>query len=156
MIQCTEGFGATDPELPFDGKNTTKRIGALKVQHQVIAKLHKSGAEQEYRKQTIDAYQHLRMAWERAVEEVLLRKVVLRFRKGVETQRLAEVLVDDADYEKVNAGMTRCSNFAHDKAMMGGVGVPDPDELLVDIQALEEWRSEVEARSKDVSKKRKG
>jgi len=156
MIQCPEGFGATDPELPFDGKNTTKRISALKVQHQVIAKLHKSGAEQEYRKQTIDAYQHLRMAWERAVEEVLLRKVVLRFRKGVETQRLAEVLVDDADYKKVDAGMTRCSNFAHDKAMMGGVSVPDPDELLADIQALEEWRSEVEARSKDVSKKRKG
>lgn len=40
------------------------------------------------------------MAWERAVEEVLLREVILRFRKGVETQRLAGVVVDDEDYAR--------------------------------------------------------
>jgi len=50
------------------------------------------------RRQTIDAYFHLRMAWERVAEEVLLRNVVLRFRKGVETQRLAQVVIDDDDY----------------------------------------------------------
>lgn len=155
MIQCSEGFGATDPELPFEGNNTAKRIGALKAHCQEIARLHKDGAEKEHRKQTIDAYQHLRMAWERAVEEVLLRRVVLRFRKGVETQRLAEVLVEDADYKTVDAAMTRCSNYAHDKAIIGGVAVPDPDELLADIQVLEDWRSAVETRSKAVAKKRK-
>jgi TPP-dependent pyruvate/acetoin dehydrogenase alpha subunit len=61
------------------------------------------------------------MAWKRSVEEVLFRKVVLRFRKGVATQRLAEVSVDDNDYAQVDAGMTRCSNYAHDKAVAGGV-----------------------------------
>ena len=95
------------------------------------------------------------MAWERAVEEVLLRKVVLRFRKGVETQRLAEVSVDDNDYAQVDAGMTRCSNYAHDKAIAGGVAVPDPDELLADIAALESWRTTLEKRSLETAKKRK-
>ncbi len=99
---------------------------ALKAQQQSIAKLHKDGEEQEHRKQTIDAYFRLRMAWERAVEEVLLREVILRFRKGVETQRLAGVVVDDDDYAQVNAGMTKCSNYAHDKALMGGIAVPIP------------------------------
>lgn len=156
LIRHTQGFGVADPELPFEGKNTSKRIGALKAQQQIIAKLHKDGDEQEHRKQTVDAYFRLRMAWERAVEEVLLRKVILRFRKGVETQRLAEVIVDDSDYAQVDAGMTRCSNYAHDKALMGGVAVPDPDELLADIMALETWRAQIEKRSGETAKKRKG
>jgi ABC-type cobalamin/Fe3+-siderophores transport system ATPase subunit len=155
LTRRTQGFGVADPDLPFEGKNASKRIGALKAQQQLIAKLHKDGEEQEHRKQTVDAYFRLRMTWERAVEEALLRKVVLRFRKGVETQRLAEVVVDDGDYVQVDAGMTKCSNYAHDKALMGGVAVPEPDELLADIMALETWRAQIEKRSAETAKKRK-
>jgi hypothetical protein len=70
-----------------------------KDHHQRIAKLYKDGNEQEYRKQAVFAYFRLRLAWERAVEEVLLREVILRFRKGVETQRLVSVVVEDSDYD---------------------------------------------------------
>lgn len=150
-----DGFGIADSDLPFEGKNTGERIGELKANHQSISKLFKDGDEQEYRKQIIEAYSRLRMAWERAVEEVLFRKVVLRFRKGVETQKLREVLVEDSDYNQVNAGMTQCSNYTHDRAELGGVAVPDPDELLVDIMALENWRVQIESRSEKVAKKRK-
>lgn len=155
LVRRAEGFGVADPELPFEGKNASKRIGALKAQQQSIAKLHKDGEDQEHRKQTVYAYFRLRMAWERAVEEVLLREVVLRFRKGVETQRLAGVVVDDEDYAQVNAGMTKCSNYAHDKALQGGVSVPDPEELLEDITALEKWRAHIEKRSAETAKMRK-
>lgn len=104
----------------------------------------------------MDAYTHLRMAWERAVEEVLLRNVVLRFRKGIETQRLAGVVVEDDDFTQVFAGMKKCSNYAaHDKALMSGISVPEPDELLADILALETWRDAVEQRSKGTEKRRK-
>lgn len=155
LTRRTEGFGIADPELPFEGKNAGKRIGALRAQQQDIAKLHREGNDQEHHRQTVDAYFRLRMAWERAVEEVLLREVILRFRKGVETQRLVGVSVDDNDYAQVNAGMSKCSNYAHDKAMMGGVAVPDPDELLTDILALENWRTQVYKRSENTAKKRK-
>jgi len=155
LIRRPEGFGVADPDLPFEGKNANKRIGALKAQQQLIAKLYRNGDEQECRKQTVDAYLRLRMAWERAVEEVLLREVIMRFRKGVETQRLSGVVVEDDDYAQVNAGMTKCSNYAHDKALIGGIAVPEPDELLDDILNLEKWRSDVENRSKDTAKRRK-
>ncbi|MHA6834903.1 AAA family ATPase [Ralstonia pseudosolanacearum] len=155
LIRRAEGFGIADPELPFEGKSTSKRVGALKAQQQTIAKLHKDGEEQEHRKQTVEAYFRLRMAWERAVEEVLLREVILRFRKGVETQRLVGVVVDDHDYAQVNAGMTKCSNYAHDKALFGGVAIPDPDELLADIMTLETWRASIQTRSEETAKKRK-
>ena len=155
LTRRSEGFGIADPELPFEGKNTSKRIGALKAQQQAIAKLYKEGNEQEHQKQTINAYFHLRMAWERAVEEILLRGVILRFRKGVETQRLAGVSVDDNDYAMVSTGMSKCSNYAHDKAMSGGVAVPDPEELLKDILDLENWRAQTVTRSEETAKKRK-
>lgn len=155
LTRRAEGFGIADPELPFEGKNTNKRIGALKAQQQAIAKLYKEGNEQEHQKQTIDAYFRLRMAWERAVEEILLREVILRFRKGVETQRLAGVSVDDDDYAMVSAGMSKCSNYAHDKAMCGGVAIPGPDELLKDILDLENWRAQTVKRSEETAKKRK-
>jgi energy-coupling factor transporter ATP-binding protein EcfA2 len=149
------GFGIADPELPFEGKNTQKRIGALKAHQQDIARLYRNGEEDEHRRQTVIAYFKLRMTWERAVEEVLLRNVVLRFRKGVETQRLKEVTVEDSDFIEVNSGMSKCSNYAHDKAFIGGVAVPEPDELLEDIMCLENWRNQIEKRSIETAKKRK-
>ncbi|SKA63603.1 AAA domain-containing protein [Pantoea ananatis] len=155
LTRRAEGFGIADPELPFEGKNTSKRIGALKAQQQLIAKLYKEGNEQEHQRQTVDAYFRLRMAWERAVEEVLLREVILRFRKGIETQRLIGVIVDDNDYTQVHAGMSKCSNYAHDKAVAGGVAAPDPEELLADIITLENWRSQIHKRSEETAKKRK-
>ena len=150
-----EGFGVADPDWPFEGMNTKARIGHLRNRHQEIQKVHKSGDELEHRKQTADAYRQLRIAWERATEEILLRQVVLRFRKGIETQRLIGVVVENDDYATIDLWMSKCSNYAHDQALLGGVEVPDPDELLADIKALDEWRKQTEKRAEEVMKKRK-
>lgn len=122
---------------------------------QEIEKAFKSGDERTHRSLTVEAYFRLRMTWERAVEEVLLRNVVLRFRKGVETQRLSQVTVEDDDYKAVHLGMSKCSNYAHDKAMMGGTAVPEPAELLADIKSLDDWRQKTEQRSIATGKSRK-
>ena len=155
VVRRPEGFGVTDPDLPFEGMNTKARVGYMKNGHPQIKKIFELGDELEHRKQTADAYRQLRIAWERAIEEILLRNVVLRFRKGVETQRLAGVMVEDADYFAVDTWMSKCSNYAHDQALLGGVEVPEPDELLADINALDTWRGNIEERSKVVQKKRK-
>jgi len=41
VTRRAEGFGVADTDLPFEGKTASKRIGALRAQHQSIAKLHK-------------------------------------------------------------------------------------------------------------------
>ncbi len=150
-----EGYGVTNPDLPFEAKTTTRRIGELNNQYQLIQKLYRDGDEDEHRRQTIDAYFRLRITWERAVEEWLFGGVVLRFRKGIETNRLRYVVVEDSDYESVYAGMTKCSNYAHDKAANGGIAIPAPEELYADIQALDVWRKNLEKRFKQVSERRK-
>jgi hypothetical protein len=155
VTRRAEGFGVTDPDLPFEGMNTKDRVGYLRNMQQYIKKIYKAGDELEHRKLTVDAYRQLRIAWERAVEEVLFRNVVLRFRKGIETQRLSGVLVEDGDFAIVDSGMSKCSNYAHDQALLGGCEVPDPDELLADINELDEWRKKISERGEKLSKKRK-
>lgn len=150
-----EGYGVADPNLPFEGMGTKARVGALRNRQQEIAKLDRDGDEAEHRKQTVEAYRQLRITWERAVEEVLFQKVVLRFRKGISTQPLVGVVVDDTDYACIEQWMTKCSNYSHDQALLGGTAIPDPDELLADINALDDWRLHVEKRSSDIAKKRK-
>jgi recombinational DNA repair ATPase RecF len=155
LTRRPEGYGVADPKLPFEVMGTKARVGELRNLQQQIAKLYKSGDEPEHRKQTTDAYRQLRIAWERAVEEILFRNVVIRFRKGISTQLLAGVVVEDADYALIESEMTKCSNYAHDQALLGGTAIPDPDELLTDINILENWRSQVEKRSEGVRKLRK-
>jgi ABC-type uncharacterized transport system ATPase subunit len=97
LTRRPEGFGVTDSGLPFEGMNTKARVGFLRNKQQAIKTLHTSGDELAHRRQTAEVYQQLRIAWERAVEEVLFGNVVLRFRKGIETNRLADVSVEDPD-----------------------------------------------------------
>jgi energy-coupling factor transporter ATP-binding protein EcfA2 len=155
LTRRPEGYGVANSNLPFEGMGTKARVAALRDMQQQITKLHKDKNEPEHRKETVNAYGHLRIAWERAVEEVLFRSVVVRFRKGISTQLLAGVEVNDADYSVIEAGMTKCSNYAgHDQALLGGTAIPEPDELLADIDGLEDWRAGVVKRSEDVRKRR--
>jgi hypothetical protein len=154
LVKKPQGFGVPEKGIPFEGMSTKERIKFLKAQQQEIEKIYRLGDEPEFRSRTINAYYYLRDTWERAVEEVLLRKVVLRFRRGIETNRLREVSVENVDYLIVDQGMSKCSIYCHDKAVIGGIAVPNPDELLDDISSLENWRTVIEERSKIVAKSR--
>ncbi|QAY84087.1 AAA family ATPase [Pseudomonas arsenicoxydans] len=149
------GFGIQTERLPFDTLSTSKRVKELRQFQARVAKHHKLGEEAETTRLTRDAYSHLRMAWERGVEEVLFQGVVTRFIEGVSTQKLKYVVVEDSDYEAINAGMTKSSKFAgHDPASAAHLPTPHPDELGVDIDQLEAWRVSVEARKAGVEAKR--
>jgi hypothetical protein len=155
LTRKPEGYGVADPKLPFEVMGTKARVGELRDLQVQVAKLCNSGDEPEHRKQTIDAYRQLRLAWERAVEEILFRNVVIRFRKGISTQPLIGVVVEDSDYAIIENEMTKCSNYAHDQALLGGTAIPDPDDLLADINTLETWRAMVDKRSEAIRKQRK-
>lgn len=153
--KAPNGFGVQSDRVPFDAMSTSKRVGALRVMQTKASIAKRAGDEQEQIRLTRDAYYNLRLAWERAVEEVLLFGVVTRFEEGVSTQKLHSVIVEDADYSVIEAGMTKCSKFAHDPALGAQLPTPEPDELEADIQTLETWRVAVEARRKAVRERRK-
>jgi len=149
------GFGVQDDRLPFDAMSTSKRVISLRQMHMAAATAHTTGDAEESKKLTRDTYYHLRLAWERGVEEVLFQGAVTRFGEGVSTQKLSYVEVDDTDYKAIDAGMTKSSKFAHDPALGALLPTPHPDELLADIDALETWRKIVEKRKDGVRARRK-
>lgn len=149
------GFGVQTDRLPFDTMGTSKRVGSLRQMHVAAAKAHKEGDEDEAKRLTRNTYHHLRLAWERGVEEVLLDSTIIRFDEGVSTKRLSCVVVEDSDYATIEAGMTRSSKFEHDAASNAHLPTPHPDELLADIETLETWRKLVEARKAGIRDRRK-
>lgn len=147
LNQTPEGFGVAEETLPFAGANVSQRVGMLRNKQVECARRFKAGDQAGYRLLTRDLYNDLRMAWERGVEEVLFHEVVLRFRKGVETNRLKKVTVEPDDVTAITAGMSRCSNYTgHDGAQEANVAPPSPDEMEKDINALEAWRKSVVTR----------
>jgi hypothetical protein len=88
------------------------------------------------------------------VEEILLCRVIERFRPSVETQRLRQFQdIQAPDLDAVDAGMTRCSRWeggttGHDHAFAANEPMPGPDELSADIAALDAWVKTVENRRK--------
>ena len=98
---------------------------------------------------TTTAYGKLRLAWERCIEEVLFNGVIQRFGEGVSTQKLKAVVVTDDDYKQIEAGMSKSSKFEHDAASpVGRLPIPDPEDLLADIESLELFRATVDKRNK--------
>ncbi len=147
LNQTPEGFGVAEETLPFAGANVSQRVGMLRNKQVECARRYKAGDQAGYRLLARDLYNDLRMAWERGVEEVLFHEVVLRFRKGVETNRLKKVTVEPDDVAAITAGMSRCSNYTgHDGAQEANVAPPSPDEMEKDINALEAWRKSVVTR----------
>lgn len=150
------GFGVQASRLPFDTLSTSKRVKALRNMCDEVLRVHKTGDEAGATRLNREAYSHLRMAWERAVEEVLFQGVVTRFAEGVSTQRLKSVIVEDSDYDAIDAGMTKSSKFSgHDPAKSAQLATPHPDDLRSDIDKLEAWRVAVEARKATVEARRK-
>lgn len=146
VSQTQDGFGVATDELPFDGSTTRARVGWLKNEQVACAKLNRLGEQAAYEKRARDLYTKLREAWEGCVEEMLLNGTVERFRKSVETNKLKSVEITDPDVEKVVENMARCSNYAHNVARRADVEIPTPDEVMADIQVLEDWRVELDAR----------
>ena len=136
-------------ELPWVALPVRKKIGYLKNEQQAADKLFRDGHQAVYEKEAKYLYGLLREAWERALEEVLLGGIVERFRPGVQTQHVATISdVTLEDCRTLEAAMTKCSKWlpGHDQAAAARAAVPEPAELKVDIEALENWVAAIRKR----------
>jgi hypothetical protein len=143
--------GVCSQRLPWAAMKVNNRIGVLKDMSQSAAALHRKGEQSEYEERACEIYGHLREAWERAVEEVLLNGVIERYRNSVETQKakcLGDISPDDCN--SLEAGMTKSSKCmtGHDHAAAESAPFPEPGEVASDIKALEDWVNTIRQRRK--------
>jgi energy-coupling factor transporter ATP-binding protein EcfA2 len=141
--------GVPEEGPPWVAMPVGKRIGFLRKELQAAAAILRSGDRTTYEQKTEWIYDRLRQSWERAVEEVLLNEVVVRFGDGVATQRLKALTdITDSDVQCVDSEMSYCSSFVHDEAGAVNSGVPDPPVVESDIKRLEDWVASVRKRRK--------
>ncbi len=106
----------------------------------------------EYRRRVKDFYSDLRESWERAVEEVVFAKTVVRFVPDVMTGRLKEVTVTDEDYRTIFFAMKRASERSgHDMAEGRDIPQPSPDDMEEDLKVLDDFKIELGKRRKVTS-----
>jgi energy-coupling factor transporter ATP-binding protein EcfA2 len=129
---------------PIDAMSVTER-------EQVLEQLIKEAEQAEVTRNVDDFsvacsrfYGLLRRTWERAVEELLFNKVVMRFDKNVKTQSLTGVVVDADSISLIFKAMSKCSAMidAHDHAIAANATQPDLAEIKRDLEALRAFRVE--------------
>lgn len=144
--------GHVEKGLPWTVMSTGKRINFLRDAWRQLEKVHRLGQPRDYESSATRLYADLRRTWERAIEEILLNQAVLRFRPGIETQRLKKLAdITQTDLDAVEAGMTKCSKWqgGHDQAEEVNEPLPPPDKVKADIDALEQWMKGIVARRKN-------
>jgi energy-coupling factor transporter ATP-binding protein EcfA2 len=111
----------------------------------------------EYNDKAARVYGLLREAWESCIESDLFFNVVCRHRNSVQTLKLIEVGIEDADIHHVDLHMSKASTWmtGHDKSKALHQDRPQPAELLADISALRSFSKQLSDRRKQTENRRK-
>lgn len=144
------GIISTNP--PWDTLPVKKRIGVLKNDLVQLKSIEKNETEEVYKERVKPIYGKLREIWERFIEEILLNRVVQRFGREIQTQRI-KVLTDltDDDYKLIDDNMKKCSTYmnGHDSSGTLIETMPDCDEIESDLKVLEDYLGEMRKRKRN-------
>ena len=143
--------GHCSQDLPWAAMRVKSRKGYMNRLYQSASSKYRNGKQCEYERDASGIYGLLREAWERAVEEVLLKETVQRYGYSVQTKR-ARYLVDicDNDIRVLDKGMSKCSKwmYGHDSSQAENDPFPDPDELKQDLDDFAGWVHRIQERRK--------
>ena len=141
-VESLNQAGLVSPGLPFDKMTVKDRIGKLKnmIQNE-IKPAYDNNCVPDYNRLAERFYKNLRMAWERAVEEILFGDVVKRYSHNVSTQQLRNVKYTPENAKIVEENMTICSSYLlHDPANGEEVNFGTPKEFEKNLKALEDFK----------------
>jgi len=134
--------GITRDGAPWEALGVKERLGHLKQRLDELKKIEDEAAEDEYRHHASIFYGLLRETWERGVEELLLNKVITRFGREIQTQRVKRLVdITEGDYDQIDSAMSKCSKYliGHDTAAELNEPLPDSNEIEGDVTEFEEW-----------------
>lgn len=141
--------GIVRNSAPWEALTTAKRIKELTNELRELKKVDLDGTDGEFRRLSREFYGRLRETWERLVEEKLLNKVVNRFERGVQTQRLKRLTdINPDDISKVDNAMSKCSVYftGHDSAPAIGDPYPTIEEIEQDLAVIEAFNIELQTK----------
>ena len=131
--------------------NIKKRIGYLKDKLNKAKAFFERQDSEKYEDHGKEIQGQLREAWARAVEEILLNQVIVRFDRPIQTHRLKVIHdITEDDIKEIDDGMKKASTFlrGHDQPFAINEPIPDPEEIKKDIEKLESWVSNMRKRGR--------
>lgn len=149
--------GHCSPETPWEilgAKERRKILTGLALKARENFEIDPEG--EEFQSLHNKFYSELRATWERTVEEVVLNQTVLRFRNGVETNRLKRVVLEDEDFKAIFEAMSKASEEtpAHDHAADLCHALQTPDQMDAEIHKLKEFTKQLEDKQRDANRRR--
>lgn len=146
-----------DAQKPRQMKNVSERLTEIESDNKRLTESGYDHTDENFRKPVVGLYTQMRDTWERIVEEILLNRVVQRFRPEIMTQRLEEACIDPPnDYPLIFEGMKRCSHYSgHDPAEDLPPELPTADQIVQDIEALKKFAKLATVRRSKLRKGRK-
>lgn len=134
--------GIVDNNLPWDGMKIPERIDAMEKFARKIRSERISLDDEAYKRVAREFYGNLRASWERALEEVALSHTVMRHRDYINSKNVKNLSVLDHEICKTwSENFGKCCDFieAHDTSRGRAQELPEPEELLQDIEILKQW-----------------
>ncbi len=138
--------GACSDGHPWPTKDTKTRLGQLE---QDLAQLKNTRGRltgEEYEQRAAEWAGRLSEAWERAVRELVVEKVVSPTDMAVHPKMFRLLVhVSEKDNRVLQTSYSKVSIWArrHDKIVTTNYGSPDPRELDEALQTLREWHNRV-------------
>ena len=142
LTRSQNAVGIVNKDLPWTATSIPKRIDQLEKSARDARKLSKAHEDAEYKLKAASIYSDLRATWERALEDIVFANVIVRHRDYINTRGLKKVTaLEEEDIEKFLKGFRKCSEIvnAHDPSRGHDLEMPEPKEILKDIQILKDW-----------------
>jgi ABC-type transport system involved in cytochrome c biogenesis ATPase subunit len=149
--------GMVNSDLPWDGMKIAQRVDTLEKQARALLPVRQHKDEETYKREARHFYDDLRAAWERALEEVAFAHVVMRHRDYIRDKDLVRVsALTDQDCKSWGDNFGKCCDLmaGHDGSRGRNRAMPEPEELLQDVAALNTWVRNLRERQNDLQKAR--
>lgn len=125
--------------LPWAHKSYKERIDRLEKSQKALAKGWSAYPEEAEASEMRHQYGFLRATIERVIQDLVLNGVVQRYRDWIRVDNLDEVVgFEAAEHKEISRLYKRCCDVvdAHDPVSAKNAPVPNPQELLGDLDAL--------------------
>jgi len=140
VVKSQRGAGVVAGDTPWEAKKFSALVGALRNQCQQAHAAERNGNLVTFGALQSQICTDLRKTIERAVEEVLLREIVMRYRRQVHVSNLRELdAIEKDDLELLDRLMTRYSSYEHSQTPESRVPPPSIDQVERDVEDLDAW-----------------
>jgi len=134
------GPGVVSHDIPWEAKRFKAILGTIKQKCQTARAVASRGDVPMSHDLLANICCDLRRAVERAVEEVLLSEVVVRYRRTIHVTKVRSLaVIDQDDVRLLDQLMTRYSAFEHSQTADTRAPLPSIDQVERDVDILDQW-----------------